>query len=514
MKKLITSIISLIFLANFVFAGIKVTPYGAAGIVSGSCFLVESGSDTIVIDCGLFMRDDSPEIGSDEKNSDIAQELIEAKTLILTHAHTDHCGRIPLLINKGFKGNIYCTQATKELTLALFKNRTGFENIDRKWFWSQSQRFNAERNNNSVVIHWTNACRASIKYLEESSGIMSLSAVKKEAGVNFYLCKDCCEWEADKVIAPFFIAKKYNEEIVLSDGLKFKFINAGHVPGSASVVLNAEDKTLVFSGDLGNGYSRLTGLFEVPQKADVLFMEATYADEKYKLGFEDYEIFRRDLMKAIKHGNIVWIPALAFNRTQKVLYEIYLMQKEGLIDKKIPVYSVSPTANALNSLYQKEADKKNGTWFLKEVYDGAIVVSKDVKQQMVREYDSQKILLSSSGDMDFGMSEKLANVLIPKKDVSIMIVNYVSPQSTAAKLLSGKSGASQIKNRAHAKKYDIFSDHPDFDAVCKWLENQEKSAKIYIIHSTAKTAEKMKKMLGKKGWNNVFITAEKQRIEI
>ena len=472
--------------------------------------MVESDSGSVIIDCGLFMKDDLQNIDLDVKNSDIPKELIEAETLILTHAHTDHCGRIPLLIDKGFKGKIYCTQATKEFTLALLKNRTGFENIDRKWFWSQSQRFNAERNKNSVVIHWTKACRASIKYVEESSGIISLGEAKKEAGIDFYLCKNCCEWEADKIIASFFVDKEYNEEIILADGLKFKLINAGHVPGSASVVLNAGNKTLVFSGDLGNGYSRLTGLFEVPQKADVLFMEATYADEKYKLSFEDYEIFRKDLIKAIQNGDTVWIPALAFNRTQKVLHEIHLMQKEKLLDKKIPVYSVSPTANAINVLYQKEAKEKTGNWFLKEVYDEGTVLPKDTRQQMVREYDSQKILLSSSGDMDYGMSEKLAGVLIPKKDVSIMIVGYVDPQSTAAKLLSGK----QIKNRARAKKYDIFSDHPDFNAVCKWLENQEKSAKIYIIHSSAKNSAKMKKILGKRGWKDVFVTVEKQKIEL
>jgi len=95
-----------------------------------------------------------------------------------------------------------------------------------------------------------------------------------------------------------------------------------------------------------------------------------------------------------------------------------------------------------------------------------------------------------------------------------MIVGYVGPQSTAGKLLSGKLRSSQMKGRARAKKYDIFSDHPDFDAVCKWLANQEKSAKIYIIHSSAQTAAKMKKMLEKKGWKNVFIAAEKQKINI
>jgi metallo-beta-lactamase family protein len=514
MKK-ITALLLILIFHIAVWADVTVTPYGAAGIVSGSCFLVEAeGAGAVMVDCGLFMRGDLEDSELDAKNENIEPELLNAKALILTHAHTDHCGKIPLLINKGFKGKIYCTWATKDLALALFNNRTGFENISRKWFWSQSQMFNAKRNKKPVVIHWTQNCKNSIKNIEETSSEMPLAQAEKEAGISFYLCKNCSAWETENIIAPFFEIVEYNGETEIAPDFKFKLINAGHVPGSASVIFKAQNKTIVFSGDLGNGFSRLTGIFDVPEKADALFAEATYADDKYKLDFKDYEIFRKDLLKAVKKGKTVWIPALAFNRTQKVLYEINLMKKEGLLDKKIPVYSVSPSANAFNELYQKEAQNNSGGWFLEDVYKTGSVFPKDLRQQMVREYDSQKIVLSASGDMDYGMSQQLKNVYIEKKDVSIMIVNYVNPGSTAAKLLSGKFRSSQITRRAAIKKYDIFSDHPDFDAICKWLSNQEKSAKIYVIHSSAQNAAKMKKLLNKKGWENVFQTSETQKIVI
>jgi metallo-beta-lactamase family protein len=190
------------------------------------------------------------------------------------------------------------------------------------------------------------------------------------------------------------------------------------------------------------------------------------------------------------------------------------MKKEGLLDKKVPVYSVSPSANALNDLYQKESQNKKGGWFLDDVYKSGSILPKDLRQQMVREYDSQKIVLSASGDMDYGMSQQLKNVYIEKKDVSIMIVNYVNPSSTAAKLLSKRFKSVQIKRRAAIKKYDIFSDHPDFDGVCKWLSNQEKSAKIYIVHSSAQNAVKMRKLLNKKGYTGVSAASEAQKIII
>ncbi|MDR3113050.1 MAG: MBL fold metallo-hydrolase [Endomicrobium sp.] len=558
MKKF-TALISILIFSVVVWADITVTPYGAAGIVSGSCFLIEAApaktapakadsvetdsdaaasavtvsaeadaNDTVssvassdkddsvavMVDCGLFMRGDLEGSALDEKNEDIEPELVNARALVLTHAHTDHCGKIPLLIHKGFKGKIYCASATKDLALALFKNRTGFENIPRKWFWSQSQMFNAKRNKKPVVIHWTKNCKNSIKNVEETSQDMSMADAEKEAGINFYLCKNCSAWETENAIAPFFAVVEYNSETEIAADFKFRLINAGHIPGSASVVFTVQNKTIVFSGDLGNGFSRLTGIFDVPEKADALFAEATYADDKYKLDFKDYEIFRKDLLAALKKGNTVWIPALAFNRTQKILYEINLMKREGLLDKKIPVYSVSPSANAINDLYQKESQNKSGGWFLDEVYKTGSVLPKDLRQQMVREYDSQKIVISASGDMDYGMSQQLRNIYISKKDVSIMIVNYVGPGSTASNLLSGRFKSSQFKRRASIKKYDIFSDHPDFDILCKWLSNQEKSAKICIIHSSAQNAAKMKKLLNKKGWKNIFTASEKQKIII
>ncbi|MDR1940913.1 MAG: hypothetical protein LBQ47_01125, partial [Endomicrobium sp.] len=280
-----------------------------------------------------------------------------------------------------------------------------------------------------------------------------------------------------------------------------------------SVIFEAGGKKIVFSGDLGSGYSRLTGLPDIPQKADALFIEATYADDRHSLNFKDYEVFRKDLIKSVSKGKTVWIPALAFNRTQKVLYEINLMQKEGLLSKDIPVYSVSPSANVMNALYQKEALEKSGGWFLPEVYNGGSVLPKGLRQQMVRGYDAQMILLSASGDMDYGMSEKLAPVMLAKKDVSVMIVNYVSPQSAAARLLSGEY-KSKIKSKALVKKYDIFSDHPDFSGISRWLENQDKDAFIYIIHSSRQNSLNMKKLLEDAGRSNASVALERRKITI
>lgn len=139
MCKLASLVCVILFFILPLFADISVTPYGAAEIVSGSCFLLDTGAERIIVDCGLFMSS-SGEQGIEpfdlEKslNLKIQKELIDAKALFLTHAHLDHSGRIPLLIYEGFKGKIYSTKATKELSIALFKERNGFDLIKRKWF--------------------------------------------------------------------------------------------------------------------------------------------------------------------------------------------------------------------------------------------------------------------------------------------------------------------------------------------------------------------------------------------
>ncbi|MCL1971695.1 MAG: MBL fold metallo-hydrolase [Endomicrobia bacterium] len=497
MKKLITSIISLIFLINFVFADITVVPYGAAQTVSGSCFLLSAEDESVLIDCGLFM-DNSNEASSNALNSDMPKELAQAKALFLTHAHLDHCGRVPLLISKGFKGEIYSTAATKELALALFMERNGFDIVERKWFWSRSRRERAQKRNVTAVAHWDEACRKNIKNIEQSDSPLTLVKLRKNYGTKFIACKNCAAKETAE-IEKLFVTVFYNNENKFSENIKFKFIDAGHIPGSASIIFNINGRKVLFSGDLGSGFSRLNGEFSIPEKADLIFMEATYAEDKPKPGFADYDVFQNDLAKAAAEGKIIWIPALAFNRTQKILYELRLMQSSGKLSKDFPIHSISPSANNITGIYQKELKNKEGVWFSKEIYKAGSILPENLNTKSDVKFDKPLIVVSSSGDMGKGMSARIARFLLPRKDVEVMIVNYAGPKSTAGLLLSGHDTVKGIKNGTHVKKYDIFSDHADFNLLKKWLSGQDKKTAIYITHSEKENAAKMKELLTEEG---------------
>lgn len=501
MMKMISIFFNLVFFVNTIYAFVSITPYGAAETISGSCFLLESENSSVIVDCGLFMSEDLK--NTDNRNRQLDGKLIQAKTLCLTHAHLDHSGKIPLLIHSGFNGKIYSTNATKKIVLELFKDRNGFNLIKRNWFWVQSRHRKIRYRKKFTTVHWRLECKNNIKSLRYSRGITYLDDLEKQESTKFILCKKCCHLET-KELEKYFVAVNYDLETKLSKNLTVKFINAGHIPGSSSLMFTLDNKNILFSGDLGSGHSRFNGMFSIPESADLVFMEATYGSS-IKKSNDQYNAFRKDLVKAVSKNKTIWIPALALNRTQKILYELKLMQEEGLLSKDIPVYSVSPSANAITDLYQKElsSNQLKKIWFLEDVYQNASILPEGVKFQMVRKYDEQMIILSSSGDMDRGKSYQLMSKMLPNKNVFVMLVNYISPLSNAGCILKGKKLDNGIRSAASIKQYDIFSDHADFAMMQKWLSNQNKDAKIYIIHSSKCQSQEAVETLQKIGWKNV-----------
>jgi metallo-beta-lactamase family protein len=508
MKKIFFAVFSVVLFISTIFADVSVTPYGAAETVSGSCFLLEADGTKIIVDCGLFMADENLTSALAELNNiQIQPELAEADAFFLTHAHLDHSGKIPLLIHKGFKGKIYSTQATKELALAVFNNRNGFDLIKRKWFWSESQSNKAQRHGNPTIVHWSKECENTIKSINYCDDELLLKDLAKRENIKFLLCRNCCKFETKKM-EERFVAVEYNKDVNIKNKVKAKFINAGHVPGSASLIFKTASRKVLFSGDVGSGYSKFNGNFDIPEPVDLIFMEATYGSNRNEDMATQYDIFKKDLEQAVSLGKTVWIPALFFNRTQKVLYELKLMQDDGILPRQIPIYSISPSANSITALYQNEVSKKaaqphGNDWFLKEVYDKATILPSNTKLQMIGNYDKQMILLSSSGDMDKGKSEQLVPKMLTRDDVFVMIVNYVSPKSNAGLALQNKRTKRGIKSIAKIKKYDVFSDHADLFALQKWLSKQDKNVEIYIVHSSQEHTKDAIRLLKKQGWKNV-----------
>jgi metallo-beta-lactamase family protein len=483
MKKLVLLFIFLFY--TIAFGEISVTPFGAAGVVSGSSFLIDYNGKSAIVDCGLFY-------GNDGDNYKMPSLLTKASFLILTHAHLDHIGRIPLLIHSGFKGKIYSTKPTKQFTLDSFKNGSGFDLIKLKWAWDKNM---SKRN----VIHWQTECIKNIKNVVWSDDKYTLGEIRNRTGIKFSLCKICLNIDAEK-ISDLFIDVPYNKEIKLSDKYSFSFINAAHIPGSASIFFKIDDIKIVFSGDLGSGYSKLTGQNLPIAKADYIFMEATNASSEGKILKEEaYNSFHSDVIRALNEKKIVWINALAFNRTQKVLYELKVMQDKGELSKDIEIYSASYGANKVSRLYEREARENKSEWFVEEIYKKKSILPVNLYFKAPSVFFKPFIMLSASGDES--MTRKFINTFLKNGNrASIMAVNYLNSENPIELLYNEKNSMLAVK------KYGVFSDHPDAHGLLEWLSNQDINSNIYIVHYEHKDFLKIKSFFAK---NNIKINGTK-----
>jgi len=507
MKKFLFGIL-LLLLFQCVNAEISVTYFGGAERVSGTCALVKTDKHSVIVDCGTFYEED----GLPVDNKNINSVLINADALVLTHAHADHAGLIPLLISKGFKGNIYCTSATKKIVFELYDDGWNFEDIAQNYFWSENQRINCQqKQRGTVTLHWFNNCSKNITNHETLNKNITSKELQDTYNIKCKFCKKCIKKYLEKM-AEQFIEIKYGDIIGLSEDLYFSLSDAGHIPGSAGIFFDIKDgglqKKVLFSGDLGSGYSKLVTDKKNALKADYIFLEATYGGKGRGIYAYEYYSFRNILAEELKKGKIVWIPALALQRTQKVLYEIKKAKDDGKIDANIPVYSLSPSSNGLTELYDDEIkDPSFEKWFPKIVYDQKTLKPDEYKTSKPKRYQKPSIVISASGMMDKGVSFSLLRKLLPRKDVTVFLVSYAGPKTPAGKL---KKGAKKIKTKygiinvgAFVQSFDIFSDHPDINETVKWLGDDNKKTSVYLVHGSKGSLKSEAAVLKRKGFLNV-----------
>ena len=287
----------------------KLTFFGAAKAVTGSCHCVEVRGKKILIDCGLQQ-------GKDERDNtvlDFAPNYIDY--VIVTHAHIDHSGRIPLLIKQGFQGQIFATRLTGELMSIMLQDSAHIQEMDAQWKNQKGKR----------------AGRPPVEPL--------------------YTVADAAQ------VPEHLVTVEYGQIIELCEGVKIRFVDAGHLLGSASVEMWLEEdgveKKIVFSGDIGNHNQPIIRDPSLIDGADYVVMESTYGDRNH----DPVVSYTAELAKIIddtfsKGGNVI-IPSFAVGRTQELLYFMREMKKEGLV-KSNPDFTVcvdSPLANEATKIF-------------------------------------------------------------------------------------------------------------------------------------------------------------------
>lgn len=426
---------------------------GAAHEVTGSCSLLYACGHKIMIDCGMEQGKDMYE------NCALPVSPNEVDCVLLTHAHIDHSGKLPLLAAQGFKGPIYTTEATEKLCNIMLLDSAHIQEFEAQW-----------RNRKAM-----------------RSG--------KEPYVPLYTVADV------QAMLGQFRPCGYGQKYDLFDGISIRFQDAGHLLGSASIeVTVTEDgvtKTLLFSGDIGNIDRPLIRDPQKPEKADVVVIESTYGDRLHEAR-KDYEgQLTRVIQETLDRGGNVVVPAFAVGRTQELLYLIHGIKEKGLVKNHpdFPVWVDSPLAveatriyyGGMKDYYDDETLKllEAGVDFLNFPGLNMAVTSED---SMNINFDkTPKVILSASGMCEAGRIRHHLKHNLWKNESTVLFVGYQAEGTLGRTLLEGakqvKLFGETIQVNAHIEQMDGISGHADKNMLLGWLGNLKKPPEqVFVNH--------------------------------
>lgn len=419
---------------------VKLTFLGGAGTVTGSKILVEINGKRILIDCGLFQ-------GLKELRllnwNDFPVDPKTIDAIVLTHAHLDHCGYIPLLAKKGFKGPIHCTHPTMELTEIILKDSAKIQEED------------AERANKHQYT-------------------------KHEKAEPLYTLKDVIN------CLPLFVGHNLNEWVIVHEYFKFEFLNSGHILGGAFVHALANGKKVLFSGDIG----RLDPMLLYPPKhvkeADYVILESTYGDRQHIQ--ENVKLKLREAIgQTIRRGGILMIPSFAVERTQEILYLLYQLREEELLPK-CPVFLDSPMGIDASNTYKRYPDwQKISNYELDRMFEDIHLIQ-DAEQSRLQVADKKpKVVLAGSGMIEGGRILHYLNAHIDNPDNTLLFVGYQGEGTRGRAILNGSSEIKFFgeyrKVKCEIQHIDSLSAHADYSEMIQWLKGfKNKPRKVILNH--------------------------------
>ena len=453
----------------------KLSFFGATGTVTGSRHMLETAGKKLLIDCGLFQGLKKTRIRNWEP---FPIPPADIDRILLTHAHIDHSGYIPRFCKESFNGKIHCTHATHELCKIMLMDSGHLQEEDAKW--ANKKRFS-----------------------------------KHTPAMPLYTQQD-----AEKSLK-LFDPVHYGEDIHVTDNIRVKFKDAGHILGSSFVDVKIKEdnktKRIFFSGDLG---SPLRPILHDPVQAyevDYLILESTYGDRLHtdSHGSRDQEL-ARVINDSIKRGGMLLIPSFAVERSQELLYYIRELEQKNLIPS-IPVYLDSPMAiNAtkvfekMTSLYDFQAklqllDNKN------ILSPKQITYTKDVNDsKALAEVKGPAIILSASGMLQGGRILHHLQQRLSKPENTILFVGYQAEGTRGRALLEGKKEVKihgqKIYVNAKIENISGFSGHADYNEIIAWLMGFNRPPKkTFIVHGEPDASKALaEKIKSKFGWDTVI----------
>ncbi|HZV70151.1 MAG TPA: MBL fold metallo-hydrolase [Saprospiraceae bacterium] len=468
----------------------KIQFCGAARQVTGSCHLLTLDNGyKILLDCGLFQGSYNEDLVA---NSEFLFDPAEIDCVVLSHAHMDHSGRLPLLVKRGFKGKIHSTHATRSLCAIMLLDGAFIQEKDAEYFNKK---------------HQDKQRKGEVKIQEP-----------------LYTTTD-----VDQTM-DLFLGYPYDKWNQICDGVKVMYTDAGHILGSASVALEIEEngkKTIFgFTGDIGRPNRPILRDPHPMPDCDYLILESTYGDRKHESLPNEMERFLGVIRHTCleKKGKLI-IPAFSIGRTQEIVYMLDQASNAHLLPP-IKVYVDSPLAVNATTVYGSHPecfDNELSKYILTDDNPfgfNDLIYIRDVEQSKALNTSKEPcIIISASGMMNAGrVKHHLANNISDNKN-TILIVGYATPDTPGGIL---RAGATEIKLygerkvvRAQIEIMDSFSAHGDRDEMKDFIQNQKAGVKkIFLVHGDLDVQQSWKNFLMQDGFGNIEIPEKGAVVEL
>jgi metallo-beta-lactamase family protein len=452
---------------------IKLKFLGAAQNVTGSRHLLEANGTKILVDCGLY-QERQFRVRNWEPFTCPPESL---HAVLLTHAHLDHCGLLPKLVKEGFKGRIYCTPATSEIAQIIL--------LDSAHLQEEDAEFKRKRH-------------------------------KREGRKGPYPVEPLYTTADAEACFPQFSIVKYKKTIEIGAGVEATFCDAGHVLGSSiirvKVSRDGQDRTIIFSGDIGRPDRPIVHDPSIVEQADYILVESTYGDRVHE-GPEDTKKMIADVINSTKQagGNII-VPSFALERSQELLYYI----NELLLEKAIPqlqVFLDSPMASRITKVFQnhRELYDEEMTEFMRRnkspfEFPGLKMAGTSDESKAINHIRGTIMVIAGSGMCTGGRIKHHLVNNITRPGNTIMFVGYQAVGTLGRQIVNGEKEVRILGQdypvNARIARINGFSAHADKEELFEWLSGLKKPPrKLFVVHGESESANKFGDYIRKKtGW--------------
>ena len=424
---------------------------GATNTVTGSKYLVSSGSTRILVDCGLFQGLKQLRLRNWDR---LPVDLHTLSAVILTHAHIDHSGYLPLLIKQGYKGRVYCSSATRELCAILLPDSGRLQEEQAEY----ANRHEFSKHKPALPLYTQEDAEQSLQHL---------------------------------------LAVDFKQEILIGGNVTLRLFPSGHIPGAACVELRNSHTRLVFSGDLGRPDDPIMNPPTPLEGADYLVLESTYGNRRHAAQ-DAQQLLGEIINRTAQRGGVLVIPAFAVGRTQMLLHYIRQLKDAGTIPD-LPIYLNSPMAvDATEIFYRHHLEHRLSLQQCQAACNVAKIVRTAEDSKALNRRKGPMVIIAGSGMATGGRVVHHLKAFAPDPRNTILFAGFQAEGTRGAAMVSGAESirihGEEIPVRAEVVSIDTLSAHADYAQILDWLTRMKHAPRqVFVTHGEAEAAAAMVK---------------------